>query len=483
MADRELKRLKEENDRLEKLLAAQAIELEKKKRDLEIESALEKVRIKASGMRSSSELAETSAILFKQLNQLRISALRTSVGILDDANDAMELWVTSYTGDGNVTRVLDYVNLHIHPVFENIIPARRHQKPYALTVLSGQDVKSYYLNIGTYLHLPKQKKYNQQEFYYAFFFTEGSINVVTDHPLTEEECNTMVRFALAFGMVYSRFLELKKAEANLEELRATQSQLIQSEKMASLGELTAGIAHEIKNPLNFVNNFSEVNRELIGELEQHLNAGEIEEAKAIARDISDNEKKIIEHGKRADDIVKSMLQHSRSGTGKKELTDINNLCDEFLRLSYHGLRAKDKSFNAKFDLDLDPAVEPLEVVPQEIGRVLLNLINNAFYATSKKSARHDDGFNPTVTISTKKEKDRILISVKDNGDGIPEKDLYKIFHPFFTTKPSGEGTGLGLSISYDIIKAHGGEINVESSPGKWCRFIVSIPLDPAMEAG
>jgi len=215
--------------------------------------------------------------------------------------------------------------------------------------------------------------------------------------------------------------------------------------MASLGELTAGIAHEIQNPLNFVNNFSDVNKELLAEMKDEIDKGNIVTAKEIANDVIANEEKINLHGKRADGIVKGMLQHSRSSSGQKELTDINALCDEYLRLSYHGLRAKDKSFNAKFETDFDTSLPKINVVPQEIGRVILNLINNAFYAVSERKKLNEPGYEPTVIVSTRKERDKVEIKVKDNGTGIPKNVVDKIFQPFFTTKPTGSGTGLGLS--------------------------------------
>jgi signal transduction histidine kinase len=262
----------------------------------------------------------------------------------------------------------------------------------------------------------------------------------------------------------------------LTDLKATQAKLIQQEKMASLGELTAGIAHEIQNPLNFVNNFSEVNSELISELKEEVDKGNLEEAKAIANDIEENEQKINHHGKRADAIVKGMLQHSRQTKGVKEPTDINALCDEYLRLSYHGLRAKDKEFNCDFKTDFDETIGKINIVPQEIGRVLLNLYNNAFYATHEKNKQHIAGYQPTVSVSTKKINDKILISVKDNGNGIPEKVVDKIFQPFFTTKPTGQGTGQGLSLSFDIVTTgHGGELKVETKEGEGAEFTVLLP--------
>jgi len=269
-------------------------------------------------------------------------------------------------------------------------------------------------------------------------------------------------------------MQAREIEKAYKELKNTQAQLIQSEKMASLGELTAGIAHEIQNPLNFVNNFSEVNAELIDELKKELSAGSRQLAEELADDIKANQEKINHHGKRADAIVKGMLHHSRTSTGVKESTDINALCDEYLRLSYHGLRAKSKSFNAKFETDFDASLERINVVPQDIGRVVLNLINNAFYAVNEKSGQLSEGYEPTVFVSTKKDGSKISIRVKDNGNGIPESIKEKIFQPFFTTKPTGQGTGLGLSLSYDIIKVHGGEICLETKENEGSTFTIEL---------
>ena len=273
---------------------------------------------------------------------------------------------------------------------------------------------------------------------------------------------------------------------SIEELKSTQSLLIQSEKMASLGELTAGIAHEIQNPLNFVNNFSEVSNELIDEMKTEFKKGDTEEGFAIADDIKQNLEKILHHGKRADAIVKGMLQHSRSSNGVKEPTDINALADEYLRLAYHGLRAKDKSFNATLKTDFDESIAKIDIIPQDIGRVILNLITNAFYAVDeKKKTQTLQGFEkyePTVSVRTRKTINAVELLVTDNGNGIPQKILDKIFQPFFTTKPAGEGTGLGLSLSYDIVKAHGGELKVESEVdsgnGKtsFTNFTITLPI-------
>ncbi len=286
-----------------------------------------------------------------------------------------------------------------------------------------------------------------------------------------------------------------KIERAYSDLKSTQAQLIQSEKMASLGELTAGIAHEIQNPLNFINNFSDVNTELIDELKEELATGNLQLATEIADDIQQNEAKINHHGKRADAIVKGMLQHSRKGTGVKEPTDINALADEYLRLAFHGLRAKDKDFNAILKTDFDETIGNVNIIPQDIGRVILNIINNAFHAVHAKSSAFAaasadklgkanvvdekkksgvENFEPAVSLSTNKQGGNILITIRDNGNGIPPKILDKIFQPFFTTKPTGQGTGLGLSLAYDIVKAHGGEIKVKSEEGLGSEFIIVL---------
>ncbi|RWY54237.1 sensor histidine kinase [Mucilaginibacter gilvus] len=282
-------------------------------------------------------------------------------------------------------------------------------------------------------------------------------------------------------LVAERTAELTQQKDELQEavklLQTTQQQLIQSEKLASLGELTAGIAHEIQNPLNFVNNFSEVSMELIDEMGEELAKGDTEEAMAIANDIKQNLEKIRHHGKRADGIVKGMLQHSRASSDVQEPTNVNNLADEYLRLAYHGLRAKDKSFNAELITHFDEGLPLIKIVPQDVGRVMLNMFNNAFYAVQQKQKTGLAGYKPTVEVTTLKSGQFLEIKVKDNGIGIPEEIKDKILQPFFTTKPTGEGTGLGLSLSYDIIvKAHGGQIDIDSVEGEFTAFIIKLPL-------
>jgi signal transduction histidine kinase len=300
------------------------------------------------------------------------------------------------------------------------------------------------------------------------------------HALHEEQEQYLTQQnALLENRVEERTTELlfqkNELQKSLHELNLAQLQLIQKEKMASLGELTAGIAHEIQNPLNFVNNFSEVTIELADELRKELDNNEPEEAKTVADSIKQNIEKIHYHGKRADSIVKGMLEHSKTVTGQKELTDINKLAMESLKLSFNNFRAKDDDFNAVFETFFDDKIGNVNIIPQAVKRVLLNLFNNAFYFVMEKKNLSDEKYKPVVSVTTKKDEDNVLIIVTDNGTGISPTVLQKIFQPFFTTKPTGHGTGLGLSLSYDIIKAHGGEINVESAPGEGTTFVIKLP--------
>ncbi|HUZ60381.1 MAG TPA: two-component regulator propeller domain-containing protein [Hanamia sp.] len=373
--------------------------------------------------------------------------------------------------------------------------------------VAGENKAAYYFNVAPGSYIFKVKAVND-----SGVWAEKDITIIVSPPWWKTwwaytlyvVCFLMILF-FANRSIRNRIVEkermksrekelaqAKEIEKAYNELKLTQAQLIQSEKMASLGELTAGIAHEIQNPLNFVNNFSEVNKELLIEMKDEMNKGNIEDAKAIADDVIENEEKINHHGKRAGDIVKGMLQHSRKSTGQKEPTDINALADEYLRLSYHGLRAKDKEFNATMKTDFDNSIGKINIIPQDIGRVLLNLYNNAFYACIERSrstvnerlrqAQPDIHYEPTVSVRTslnpplEGREASVLITVIDNGNGIPKNIVDKIFQPFFTTKPTGQGTGLGLSLSYDIIKAHGGEIKVESKEGEGSTFIIQLPV-------
>lgn len=346
--------------------------------------------------------------------------------------------------------------------------------------------KDYVLYRDSVNNLEGNKKIHQERLQYEYEKKEA----ISKAKQAEKDAETRRIRALQFASIgffiviavllymYSR--KEKKAKDKIEnayaQLKSAQAQLIQSEKMASLGELTAGIAHEIQNPLNFVNNFSDVNREMIDELNEEVDRGNWREVKIIAENIKENESKINHHGKRADAIVKGMLQHSRNSSGAKEPVDLNALCDEYLRLSYHGFRAKDKTFNAEIKMDFDPAIGSAGMVRQDIGRLMLNLFNNAFYSVAQKQRETKTAYSPKVDLQTKRQDQKVQITVRDNGNGISAEIRDKIFQPFFTTKPTGQGTGLGLSLSYDIVKAHGGEIKVESSEGEGTVFTVILPV-------
>ncbi|MBK8550962.1 MAG: hypothetical protein IPL53_07855 [Ignavibacteria bacterium] len=447
-------------------------------------------------MQKSEELAETAAVVFKQLISLGIEPNRLYIGIIKDESGEMEFWITDEDGSrvsnqfsGNKNR-----NVSIQKMYDGW---KSNQKSISID-MQGKELEEYFHHLSEELHVPFKQGLSQKRRVQSIaYFSHGFIGIASPEPLSEETTFLLERFAAVFNLTYARFNDLKVAEHNSEqahidliklqtekkraedaltELRATQAQLIQSEKMASLGELTAGIAHEIQNPLNFVNNFSEVNTELIDELNQEIEKGNFDEAVLIAKDIKDNEEKIKHHGKRAEGIVKGMLQHSRTSSGVKEPVNINALADEYLRLAYHGLRAKDKTFNAKMGTDFDESIEKINVIPQDIGRVILNLITNAFYAVDEKKKQTPEGYEPTVSVSTKKIDDKVEVRVKDNGNGIPQKVLDKIFQPFFTTKPTGQGTGLGLSLSYDIVRAHGGEIEVATKENEGTTFTIFLPI-------
>jgi signal transduction histidine kinase len=474
-------------------------------RESQIEAALERVRSRTMAMHKSTELNDAAELLYQELTKLGIEKLTCGYTLLDDAGRG-----TCYMANpqGNFSWEPFYLDHLGSPAFNSMYISWKKQQPYSLIELSGEkNIKhnrylaehadNFPMPVDLLLSILPPTTYSN-----SFNFRHGYLLVVSLTPISKSQSDIILRFTKVFEQTYTRFLDLqkaeeqalraeqdlivikearKRAEETLVELQVTQKQLIQSEKMASLGELTAGIAHEIQNPLNFVNNFSEISNELIDEMNEELNKGDIIEAKAIADDIKQNLEKINHHGKRADAIVKGMLQHSRMSSGQKELTDINALCDEYLRLAYHGLRAKDKAFNADFKTNFDPELSEINIVPQDIGRVMLNIINNAFYAVYVKKTTAGKAYAPTVTITTTAIKSPsgdlgAKITIKDNGNGISEKIRDKIFQPFFTTKPTGSGTGLGLSLSYDIVKAHGGEIKVESKEGEWTEFTIQLPF-------
>lgn len=474
-------------------------------REAQIEAALERVRSKTMAMHSSEDVDITVLTLFEEVSKLGLNkSIRCGIGILQD-KEYMETWSATYTQNGEVDLKVGVLDMVLHPLLIEIKKTWKKGGKYLTYELEGRQVKEYYTVLNNAPGYPFQvdlTKLPSRTYHNSFYFTSGVLFAFTDQPISNETANVLNRFSGVFDQTYTRFLDLQKAEAQallaeenlnklkiekqraeeaLSELQQTQKQLIQSEKMASLGELTAGIAHEIQNPLNFVNNFSEVSNELIDEIQEerakHIEQRDEDLVDEILGDIKQNLEKINHHGKRADNIVKGMLQHSRSSTGQKEPTDINALADEYLRLAYHGLRAKDKSFNAELKTDFDETIGMVNVIPQDIGRVILNLITNAFYACTERgrSASKEEHFKPAVSVSTKKTGDYLEIKVTDNGNGIPKEVVDKIFQPFFTTKPTGQGTGLGLSMSYEIItKGHGGELKMETKEGKGTTFYIIL---------
>jgi len=472
---------------------------EKQIREGQIELALERVRARTMSMQHSNELLDAATLLFQQIESLGAHTWNVSFNIWTEDKKQAIAFNGTKEGFGRPFNTPSNEN-----VFLDFYNASQQEDELFVKEMSGKELELHYEYLATLpgvgltleelkeagVSLPTSQVFN------VAYFPQGYLMFIT-YDQVPEFADIFKRFARVFDQTYTRFLDLQKAEAQtlraeqdlveikaarqkaeetLVELQSTQKQLIQAEKMASLGELTAGIAHEIQNPLNFVNNFSEVNKELLTEMKDEMQKGNYEDAKEIVDDVIKNEVKINHHGKRADAIVKGMLQHSSNSTGQKELTNINALADEYLRLAYHGLRAKDKSFNATLHTNYDKSINEILIVSQDIGRVILNLITNAFYAVDEKKKQHGEGYEPTVSVSTKKINNTIEIKVADNGNGIPQKILDKIFQPFFTTKPTGQGTGLGLSLAYDIVKAHGGELKVETKEGEGTTFIIQLPL-------
>ncbi len=459
-------------------------------REAKITAALEKVRSVALSMNESTDLLHIAKALYEQLVELGFSDIRNA---LIDVNNEDDKTFLDYDYSDEMGGTITPMSYDDDPTLEEQLRVIASTTDgYSEQILEGQQLKDLIemRRKNGEADDPRLLKTDSLS-YILYAFGNGAVGISNFGVLTKDQKSILDRFRNVFTFAYQRFKDLQvkeeqsaallaekqRLEKTLADLQQTQKQLIQSEKMASLGELTAGIAHEIQNPLNFVNNFSEVSNELIDEMNEEIENGDLEEAKLIANDIKQNLEKINHHGKRADAIVKGMLQHSRKSTAEKEPTDINKLADEYLRLAYHGLRAKDKSFNATLETNFDASIGKINVIPQDMGRVILNLITNAFYATNeRKKASKDSDYKPTVSVTTTKEKSQILISVKDNGNGIPKHVVDKIYQPFFTTKPTGEGTGLGLSMSYDIVsKGHGGELKVETIEGMGTTFIIHIP--------
>tara|TARA_R110002051_G_scaffold91370_2_gene160684 strand:- start:1436 stop:5032 length:3597 start_codon:yes stop_codon:yes gene_type:complete len=469
-------------------------------KEAQIEAALETVRSRSLSMQKPHELQEVVAVVSEKLKDLGIVMDAGGVIICTYFKDSKDVvhWIASPDYSHSGKYLVPYFD---HQIFRDSWESKNNGDEWFSKSYSVKEKNSFFTHCfehSDYKHFPEEIKelvLKKNHHTLSFAWNQHSAILVPSHTKglipSQMEQEILIRFAKVFEQAFIRFMDLQmkeeqsialieekqRLEKTLKNLQETQKQLIQSEKMASLGELTAGIAHEIQNPLNFVNNFSEVSNELIDEMNEELDKGDLEEVKAISLDIKQNLEKINHHGKRADNIVKGMLQHSRSSSGTKEPTDINALADEYLRLAYHGLRAKDKSFNAELITNFDESIGKVNIVPQDMGRVILNLITNAFYAVNEKKQKNTS-FKPIVSLSSKNLGKHISISVSDNGDGIPEKFKEKIFQPFFTSKPTGQGTGLGLSMSYDIVsKGHGGELKVESNEGEGTTFIINLKIN------
>ncbi|HEY2648840.1 MAG TPA: ATP-binding protein [Puia sp.] len=455
---------------------AQAMEATKR-------ASVDRIRAEIASMRTTNDLERITPLIWNELTTIGVPFNRCGVFIMDVEKREVQTFLSTPEGKGIAASF--HLPYHAHPETSRIVAHWQRKEMYrphwdAAAFIDFSKILAEKDAITTGEKFLVENR--PTDLYLHFLpFHQGMLYVGYTTPLSDEHLQLAQALADAFSTAYARYEDFKKLETakeqiekTLVDLRQTQAQLVQSEKMASLGELTAGIAHEIQNPLNFINNFSEINRELISEMKIELGVGNMEEATEIATQIGNNEEKILHHGKRADAIVKGMLLHSQSGTGKKEPTDINALADEYLRLAFHGLRAKDKSFNAAMNTDYDASIGLIALISQDIGRVLLNLYNNAFYAVHEKKKSMDAGYEPTVSVSTHKNGNKVEIRVKDNGHGIPQKVKDKIFQPFFTTKPTGQGTGLGLSLSYDIIKAHGGDIYADSKEGEFTEFTIRL---------
>jgi len=446
---------------------------------------MERLRSKIADMRANDDIEHITPIIWDEFTALEIPFIRCGVFIINDSKSIVESYLS--TPDGQSLGLFN-LPFDAHRIAGKLVSNWHDNKIYT-EHWNKEEFVSWTTTMIDLGHIEDSRTYQgsieppEKLDLHFVPFKQGMLYIGDTMPLSEFHLELVSELGAAFSIAYARYEDFKHLdEANtqmaltLKELKATQSQLIQSEKMASLGELTAGIAHEIQNPLNFVNNFAEVSVDLIEEMDEEMRGGNTGEVKAIAGDLKQNLEKINHHGQRASAIVKGMLEHSRSGDRQKVLTDLNELADEYLRLAYHGLRAKDNSFNSDFSTELDKHLPKINVIPQDISRVFLNLINNAFYAVDKKAKEGKEGYAPGIVISTRKIDSGIELRVKDNGQGIPADLLDKIFQPFFTTKPTGKGTGLGLSLSYDIItKGHSGTLSVETQAGAGTEFIIVLP--------
>ncbi len=448
------------------------------------QACLDRIRAETASMRTASDLDQITPLIWRELITLNVPFIRCGVFIMDETEEVIYNYLSTPAGEAIASFKLPY---RTPGTISQMLSHWRNEEIFLdywdkSSMLEFSNVlveNGVFSNPGDYLQtLPTES------FYLHFLpFLQGMLYVGNVDRLDADQIDLLQGVSHAFSTAYARFEDFKKLEVAksqvdqaLQNLQEAQQQLIHAEKMASLGELTAGIAHEIQNPLNFVNNFSEIGVELVEEIEEELKENDIQAIEEILPELIQNLQKIHHHGERASGIVRGMLDHSRAHSDEKTLTDINQLCDEYLRLAYHGLRAKDNSFQANFHLEADPDLPKILVVSQDIGRVFLNLINNGFQAIMERSKKEGGAFKPTLMVKTKNLKNAIQIDVMDNGLGIPEEVRDKIFQPFFTTKPTGDGTGLGLSLAYDIVKAHGGNINVESTPATETRFIITLPV-------
>jgi len=450
------------------------------------QASVNRIRAEIASMRTAEDLRRITPLVWQELKNLDVPFIRCGVFIVEDERMMVRVYLSTPTG--NPLAVLNLPENASEITHETV--EHWHKKTVYSVHWNKEQFVRWMESMISQGQIQTREEYQGAEEppdsldLHFIPFTQGMVYIGNTIPLTQDETELVKLLADAFSMAYTRYEDFKnledaknRMEVTLNELKATQSQLIHAEKMASLGELTAGIAHEIQNPLNFVNNFSEVTKELVADLAVEIGNGNSITTGELSEDIKRNLDKIIYHGRRADAIVKGMLLHSRTSNSSKEPTDINLLADEYLRLAFHGLRAKDKSFNAEFKSDLDPSLPKINVIPQDIGRVLLNLINNAFYAVTEKKniLAENHNYKPVVTLSTRNVNGKAEIRINDNGNGIPAEVLDKIFQPFFTTKPTGRGTGLGLSLSYDIItKVHGGELKVETQQGEGSVFIIKL---------